>query len=98
MSASPGNDQMNIEDNMTDITNQAPFFLAFGQPGNQPATPSLRLVLQLFSQVAHQSSSLVAIRIPLYLKTLPHFKQLEIQSSSRVEASLWTVAEVTSLV
>ncbi|KAJ6850525.1 nuclear pore complex protein NUP1-like [Iris pallida] len=38
--ASPGNDQMNVEDNMTDITNQAPSFLAFGQPGNQPATPS----------------------------------------------------------
>ncbi|KAJ6834803.1 nuclear pore complex protein NUP1-like [Iris pallida] len=40
MSGSPGNDQMNVEDTMTEDTNQAPSFPTFGQPANHSASPS----------------------------------------------------------
>ncbi|KAJ6846676.1 uncharacterized protein M6B38_282715 [Iris pallida] len=39
ISWSPGNDQMNVEDTMTDDTNQAPSFPTFGQPANHTASP-----------------------------------------------------------
>ncbi|KAJ6796506.1 nuclear pore complex protein NUP1-like [Iris pallida] len=96
ISGSPGNDQMNVEDTMTDDTNQAPSFPTFGQPANHTASP-FTFGSQLFSQVALQFSSLVAIRIPLYLKIHHSFKLLGTWSFPREEASLWAVGAVTRL-